>query len=47
MMIYMQECDLVVLLPQNKEQRVQELNEFGEVVPPQYFSDLFSMDTKP
>lgn len=37
--VNVQERNLIVLLPQNEEYRVQELNELGEVVPPQYFGN--------
>lgn len=35
MVIDMKEGDLTGLFPKNKEDRVQELYQFGEVVPPQ------------
>lgn len=35
MVIDMKEGDLIVLFSKNKEDRVQELHKFGEVVPPQ------------
>lgn len=35
MVIDMKEGDLTGLFPKNKENRVQELHQFGEVVPPQ------------
>lgn len=39
-MIHMQETDLVVFLPQHNEDGVQEFNQLGEIVPPQYFCYL-------
>lgn len=33
--IHVQERDLVVILPQDEEERVHKLNEFGEVIPPE------------
>lgn len=36
----MKKCDLVIVLPQDEEKGVHELDEFGEVVPPQYVNDL-------
>ena len=33
--IYMQEGDLIILLPQHKENRVEELDALGEIVPPE------------
>lgn len=35
-MVDVQEGDLVVVLPQNEEESVHKLNEFGEVIPPKY-----------
>lgn len=35
-----EEGDLVVVLPQYEEEGVHELDEFGEVVPPQHVDDL-------
>lgn len=35
-----EEGDLVVVLPQNEEEGVHELDELGEVVPPQDVDDL-------
>ncbi len=39
-MIHMQQTDLVVFLPQHNEDGVQEFNQLGEIVPPQYFCYL-------
>lgn len=36
----MKECDLVVILSENEEKGVHELDELGEVVPPQDIYDL-------
>lgn len=35
-----EKCDLVVVLPQNEEEGVHELHQLGEVVPPQDVYDL-------
>ncbi len=39
-MVDVQEGDLVVVLPQNEEESVHKLNEFGEVIPPKYVNHL-------
>lgn len=39
-MVDVQEGDLVVVLPQNEEESVHKLNEFGEVIPPKYVYHL-------
>lgn len=39
-MVHMQDCDLVVVLAQDEEEGVHELNELGEVVPPEHADDL-------
>lgn len=36
----MKKCDLVVVLPQDEEEGVHELDQLGEVVPPQDVYDL-------
>lgn len=36
----MKKCDLVVVLPQDEEEGVHELDQLGEVVPPQHVYDL-------
>lgn len=38
--VHMQDCDLVVVLAQDEEEGVHELNELGEVVPPEHADDL-------
>lgn len=35
-----EECDLVIILSQDEENGVHELDELGEVVPPQHVYDL-------
>ena len=39
--IDVQEGDLVVVLPQDEEECVHELDELGEVIPPQDVNDLW------
>lgn len=39
-MVDMQEGDLVVVLPQDEEESVHKLDEFGEVIPPEYINHL-------
>ena len=39
-MVHVQDCDLVVVLAQDEEEGVHELNELGEVVPPEHTDDL-------
>lgn len=38
--VHMQDGDLVVVLAQDEEERVHELDELGEVVPPEHADDL-------
>lgn len=38
----MQNSDLMIIFPQNEKEGIHELNEFGEVVPPQDTYDLES-----
>lgn len=40
MVVDVQEGDLVVVFAQDEEEGVHELDEFGEVVPPQHVDDL-------
>lgn len=36
----MQNSDLMIVFPQNEEEGIHELNEFGEIVPPEDTYDL-------
>lgn len=36
----MQNSDLMIIFPQNEKEGIHELNEFGEVVPPEDTYDL-------
>lgn len=40
MVVDVQECDLMVVLSEDEEEGVHELDEFGEVVPPENIHDL-------
>ena len=39
-MVDVEERDLMVVLPQDEEKGVHELDELGEVVPPEHMDDL-------
>ena len=36
----MQNSDLMIIFPQNEKEGIHELNEFGEIVPPEDAYDL-------
>lgn len=40
MVIDMQDGDLMIIFPQNEKEGIHELNEFGEIVPPEDTYDL-------
>lgn len=40
MVIDMQNGDLMIIFPQNEKEGIHELNEFGEIVPPEDTYDL-------
>lgn len=40
MVIDMQDSDLVIIFPQNEKEGIHELNEFGEIIPPEDTYDL-------
>lgn len=40
MVVDMQNSDLMIIFPQNEKEGIHELNEFGEVVPPEDTYDL-------
>lgn len=40
MVVDMQNSDLMIIFPQNEKEGIHELNEFGEIVPPEDTYDL-------
>lgn len=40
-----QECDLVIVLPQDEKEGVHELNQLGEIIPPQDADNLMGNKT--
>lgn len=40
MVIDMQDSDLMIIFPQNEKEGIHELNEFGEIIPPEDTYDL-------